>query len=357
METRSASGLAGRATPNDHAGRTDHAGPADPATPAEWTGRADRAAAKLLRVAVASVGRLPRGPAYALADALAPLVALALRRRERRVGPLGRGVRRNLRIAFRHDLDAASERRHERAYARHLARLAVEFCRLPHAGDALDAELAPEDLECLRRLRDRGRGLLLVTGHIGVWEGCPRVASALGEPLAIVVRPLPGPALEAAVRDVRRCAGQRLIDQRGALWPVVRALRRGELVGVLADEDVSERPIFAPFLGTPAATTPAPAFLQRLTGAPIAVVACHRVARGRLRLRVWDVIESQPTGDREKDLERVTRRMNAALSRAIRAEPAQWLWGSRRFATRPPGERPGPDGLPPPAPEPQEDRP
>ena len=103
-----------------------------------------------------------------------------------------------------------------------------------------------------------------------------------------------------------------------------------------------------PFLGTLAATTPSVAFLQRVTGAPIVVASVHRIGRERWRCHVWRVIRFDPTRDAEGARARGHgRAVSEALSRAILAYPEQWFWGSRRFLTRPPGEQPGPDGLPP----------
>lgn len=123
--------------------------------------------------------------------------------------------------------------------------------------------------------------------------------------------------------ELRSSAGTRVLAKWGILLPLKRALDRGEMVGLLTDEDARERQLFVPFLGTLAATTPSVAFLQRVTGATIVVASVNRVGR------------------------EVTAQVSAALSRAIHAHPEQWLWGSRRFLTRPPGEQPGPDGLPP----------
>jgi KDO2-lipid IV(A) lauroyltransferase len=113
------------------------------------------------------------------------------------------------------------------------------------------------------------------------------------------------------------------------------------------DENVREEPLFVPFLGTVAATGSTAARLHRLTGAPLVVVTCQRTGVGRFRYHVWKIIRHTPTEDREADLLAITREMYEGLSRAVRSYPDQWFWGSRRFLTRPPGEVPGPDGLPP----------
>jgi lauroyl/myristoyl acyltransferase len=67
----------------------------------------------------------------------------------------------------------------------------------------------------------------------------------------------------------------------------------------------------------------------------------------RYNLRVYDVIEGAGTGDRDADMLAITARVNRGLTQAVAEAPEQWFWQSRRFRHRPPGETPGPDGLPP----------
>jgi KDO2-lipid IV(A) lauroyltransferase len=145
--------------------------------------------------------------------------------------------------------------------------------------------------------------------------------------------------------ELRASGGQRCVGQRGGLAALREALARGEIAGLLADEDEPGARVFTPFLGTLAASSTTAAWLQRRSGAPIAVVSCERTGRERYRIRLWRVIEPGPTGRDERS--RVTAEINAALGEAIRARPAQWLWGARRFATRPPSERADACGLPP----------
>jgi KDO2-lipid IV(A) lauroyltransferase len=229
--------------------------------------------------------------------------------------------------------------------------LAVDFCRMPRIDAAnLARHVDFRALAELRKLHAEGRGVICVSGHIGVWELLGHAACLAGVPVSIVARRIPRPPLHDLVDSIRRHAGQEMITQRGALWQLKKALGRGRVIGLLADEDTPAKPIFVPFLGTLAASNPAAAFLQRVSGAPIAVVGCQRVGRERFRIDVWRVIPYAGTPDADADATPVTAAIAEALSRAILARPEQWLWGSRRYLTRPSGERPGPDGLPPRAP-------
>jgi KDO2-lipid IV(A) lauroyltransferase len=307
-----------------------------------------RAAGRALGLVAAALERLPGPLAYALADAAAPGVAAFCVAHELRASRRGRGARRNLRIAYRETLRPRDAWRLLARHGRHLAHLCVDFCRMPRLDAARIARHVDlEALAALRRLLAEGRGLVCVSGHLGVWELLGHAASVEGLPVTVVTRRLPLAPVDALVARIRRSGGQRCVPQRGALWALRKALAKGEVAGLLADEDERRAPIFAPFLGTLAASSPAAAFLQRVSGAPIAVLSCERAGRERYRLRLWRVIRPPRGASPAEAMRRVTAEINAALGEAILAQPEQWLWSSRRFRTRPPGEHPGLDGLPP----------
>ncbi len=307
-----------------------------------------RAAGLALRLLTSAFRRMPGLLAYAIADAASlPLVAATLLH-ERRVAPLGRGLFRNQRIVFREGLTLRESWRLLFAWARHMCHLFVDFCRMPRLrADALERSVDARSLRELIPLLEEGRGLICVSGHLGVFELGAYLPNLVGFPITVAVRPTGIAPIDAVLTSIRRASGTRVLDKWGILLPLKRVLERGEAVGLLADEDVRKRPIFVPFLGTLAATRPSAAFLQRVSGAPIVVASVNRVARGRWRCHVWRVIRSLPGAAGESAEREVTAAVSEALSRAILAYPEQWFWGSRRFFTRPPGERPGPDGLPP----------
>ncbi len=307
-----------------------------------------RLAGFALRAVTVAFRWLPRWLAYGIADvASLPLVATTLLH-ERRVAPLGRGLFRNQRIVFRDRLTRRETWRLLFAWARHMTYLFVDFCRMPRLqADAFERRVDARAFRELIPLAEEGRGLICVSGHLGVWELCPHLPSLVGFKMTVVVRPTGIAPVDDVLTAIRRSGGTNVVRKWGILLPLKRALERGEMVGLLTDEDARERPIFVPFLGTLAATTPSVAFLQRVTGAPIVVASVHRTGRERWRCHVWRVIRSEPVHDAEAHEREVTAAVSEALSSAILAYPEQWFWGSRRFLTRPPGEQPGPDGLPP----------
>lgn len=291
---------------------------------------------------------LPSFLAYSFADLCVPLVVAATLVRERSLRARGRGMRRNLEIVFRGALTPKRWRRALWAWGRHMTWLAVDFCRMPRVQRANYArQVDTAELAHGPGLPREGHGVIYASAHAGCWEIQGHAATLHGIPLAVVARPIANPRLERLVTAIRTSGGQEVIHKWGTLWSVKKALDAGRNIGILADEDVRARPVFVPFLGTLASANPAIAELHLATGAPIVVITCPRVGRGRYRFRVWDVVRHPPSGDRESDRAAVLRRVSAGLTRAILAHPEQWLWGARRFATRPPGEIPDAGGLPP----------
>ena len=295
------------------------------------------------------VGVLPNRLAYALGDLLAVPWFLYWSLRDRG-GRRSSGYWRNVRIAFRAGapLGPTRPRRHLWRWSRHIAWLAIDFCRMGRITRAnAHAHCDLTEYPRLEALYREGKGLIFATGHIGVWDVSGHVAGLLGLPLWSVFRPSPLPALNRLIERLRTGSGQTVVARKNVLRTLLKVLGEGKVTGILADGGGKHSAVEAPFLGTAARTVASPALLHLATGAPIAVVAVLRTGRMRYRLRVYDVIRDAGTGDRERDLVAITTRVNAALTRGVAEAPEQWFWQSRRFRHRPPGEVATADGLPP----------
>lgn len=293
---------------------------------------------------------LPGFIVYPFANMIAVFLFVSSIRHDRRVEKKGRGMSRNQKIAFRSQWTPRLGRKLRWGWARHVAHTVVDFARFPRlTADNIRRFVNLDEAEGLRAAISDGGGAICATGHIGMWELTCFGPGAIGLPVNGVARPLPIRSLDRLIQGLRECRGARVLPKWGVLFPLRKALQRGELVGLVVDEEVRENPVFAPFLGTAAATNPVPAILHLRTRRPLLVIGCHRQKgwRPRYRFHLWDTIPYASTGDVRRDVQRVTEAMNDGLSRAIEAYPEQWLWGARRFGTRPEGEELAGDGLPP----------
>ncbi len=193
-----------------------------------------------------------------------------------------------------------------------------------------------EGFEHFERARARGKGVLFATAHLGNWELSAFAHALLAEPLNIVVRPLDNPFIDSLVERRRTLSGNRLIDKTDAARSILRALRKGEAVGVLIDQNSSESEgVFVGFFGIKACANLAFARIAAHSGAAVVPgFALWDPQLARYTLRFFPEIEI--TGDSSSD----TQRLQTILENVIRQYPDQWLWIHRRWKTRPSGEAP-----------------
>jgi KDO2-lipid IV(A) lauroyltransferase len=203
--------------------------------------------------------------------------------------------------------------------------------------------------ENLRAARARGKGVFLLSAHLGNWEVGALVAGLLGEPISPVARPLDNRLLEEELDRRRRRFGNRPISKRDAAKEILRAIARNETVAILVDQNVLAREaVFVPFFGRPAATTPSLARIQLRTGAAVVPVFTWPLGDGRYRLEFEKpILPEEFDGahvDRDERVRRATARYMEVTEAAIRKDPAAWLWIHNRWKTKPPSPRETGDG-------------
>jgi KDO2-lipid IV(A) lauroyltransferase len=284
-----------------------------------------------LRAAAFGIGRLPAGVARHLGDALGGL-AFRLLLRERRK------ALESLAIAFPEKSE--SERRALGLECfRHLGRCAFELACLNEMPSSLDSwvEWPAADRQRLERAVAQGRGVVLATGHVGNWEVLGQcLARSKIATLSAVARPTTDPRLTLWVDGLRMEGGLRSLwrGTDGAAKSILRALRSGEMLALLIDQDTDVQSVFVPFFGRPAATPRAVADLVLRTNAPVMVAFCLRKPDGVYRVSI-DEVSFEPTGEREVDVVSLTARLTARIEEAIRRAPEQWVWMHRRWKTQP----------------------
>lgn len=288
----------------------------------------------LFRFGAGALALLPRPASAAFGRALARLY-LRVTRSRRRI------ALENLAAAFP-EKSRADIARIARASAESLGTAFVEFLEVSAMSETeIRSRVRVVGEEHLRAARARGRGAFVLTAHLGGWELGAIRAGLLGAPFRPVVRPLDNPLLEAELARRRTRFGNCPIAKREAARDILRALSRGETVGILADQNVLAREaVFVPFFGRLAATTPALALLQLRTEAPVVPAFAWPEGRGRYRLEFEKPIladEFRGAGiDREEAVRRATARYMEVTEAAIRRAPAAWLWMHDRWRTRPP---------------------
>jgi KDO2-lipid IV(A) lauroyltransferase len=229
--------------------------------------------------------------------------------------------------------DAAARRRIVREMFRATGRNLVDLFRLPRTGPEEFARIVSfEGLEHLDRALARGRGAVVLSAHLGNWEVLGAALAARGYPMNIIARRIFDPRSDRLLNRWRRACGVRVVTRQDGLFPAVRALRRGEVVGTLADQDTRGPAVFADFFGRPARTPEGPFRIARRTGAALVPLWIHLGEDGVHRVRVLPEIPPPAQGGIHADAERWHR----ILEEAVRERPEQWVWHHRRWKSSPP---------------------
>ena len=253
---------------------------------------------------------------------------------------LRRTGRRNLELAFP-ELTQPERRRLLRGCFENLGRLLGVFSQFTAANtQTLRSLIECEGLEHIDAARERGRGVILFTGHVGAWELSSFALSLVGYPLSFLVRRIDNPKIEKLIDERRERLGNCTIDKRSAAREMLLTLQGGGTLGILVDLNTLDREgIFVDFFGLPASTTFMLAKLAlRTEAAVLPVFAPWDRARRRFLLKIEAPLIVARSGDHEDDVRRLTQLFTGVVEKYVRRYPDQWLWIHRRWKTRPPGE-------------------
>jgi KDO2-lipid IV(A) lauroyltransferase len=258
-----------------------------------------------------------------------------------------RGYRRlahvNVRIALGGELSFDQQRRLVLHAARNMAREFLElfvWLRLPEEKRRRLVDLA--GVEHLRAARSGGKGVILVTAHLGNFPILSLGLTLSGFPNAFVTQQFKVESTGTYFGKLASRLGVELIDalprSRCAL-ECVRQLNENKAVLMALDMDARSEGIFVDFFGKPASTYSGPLVLARRTGAPVLPAFLIRQPDGRHRAFIHPPLPTPDAHSRQaEDYVEALREYNRLLESYIRKYPDQWAWTSKRWRTRPPAE-------------------
>jgi KDO2-lipid IV(A) lauroyltransferase len=229
-----------------------------------------------------------------------------------------------------------------RAAYKNLGRTFVETALLDSLGrDGIRALIeSVEGWEEIDAAMSKGKGAVLVTGHIGNWELAGAYVAARGVPLDAIARGMANPLFDAYVNETREQIGMTIVHDSEAVKRAPRSLRAGRAVAFVADQGVlGLASTYVPFFGRPAKTPRGAAVFALRFEVPVIFVVALRLPSGRFRV-VVERIDAQRTGDRDRDVDAIVARFTERLEHWVREAPSQYFWQHRRWRRQPPDTPP-----------------
>src|ERR1700677_221210 len=289
----------------------------------------------LVWTVVKLLGWPPRRVARGI-GALVGRIALLLTPRLRRAGDL------NLRLAFPQKT-AAERQQILRTLYRNLGWLLAEFCQMPrYTPECAQRFIRYEGLEHYLAAREHGKGVLILTGHLGAWELSSFYHSLMGYPMSIVIRRLDNPLVDNLVNHIRCLHGNQVLHKDDFARGLLASMRRGETVGILMDTNMTPpQGAFVDFFGHLACTGSGMARVAIKTGAKVLPgFLLWDEATQQYVLRFGAALDLPVSDDTEADALAHTALFTRVIEEYVRQYPDQWLWVHRRWKTRPQGEAP-----------------
>jgi len=191
--------------------------------------------------------------------------------------------------------------------------------------------------ESRRVMMESDEPIMMLSGHLGVWEVAVPVISTF-RPMIAVARVMQNPYVESFMAGTHFRGRITVISKnQGFSTQVMRQWETEKAaLTIVMDQRAGRSGIWMSFMGRPAKMFTSPARIHLKSGHPIIVGAFVRVGPFRYRMVVGDVIRYAPTGDREADVRAITAQTVAVLESCIRRWPEQYLWAHNRWKEKPP---------------------
>ena len=251
-------------------------------------------------------------------------------------------TRTNLKLCFP-DMDATKRNTLGRQSLEHtfqtiLEAGAVWFWPFPKT---LELILAVEGLDLLQAAKAAGKGVIVMSPHVGNWEILGLWLNTCGcGPTSQLYQALESRLLDAAIHKARSRSGARMVatDSKG-IGDLLRALKKGEVVGILPDQvPTANGGEFAPFFKIPALTMTLLNRLQKKTGAEVLL---GYAIRGKRHDKEGFIIKLQAPDPKiyAEHMPAALSGLNRTIEQAVIENPEQYGWEYKRFKRQPKGRK------------------
>ncbi len=262
--------------------------------------------------------RLPPSVAYKLFGWIGDISYWVLPRRRA-------NVRRNLSMVLRGGTEGLGQLIRETF--REGARYYYDTFRVPALTDEeLEATITLRGWEHLEKGLEGGKGVVLVTAHLGSPVLVAQILAVRRCRVVSVVEAVNPPQLLELMTRARGSRGIRLVPLGPSIFRVLNeSLARNEIVGLVADRDLQGSGVRAEFFGAETVMPSGPVTLALRTGAALVPAFTYRRRDGGFLARIEEPLSMTRTGKLKEDVRLNTQRLAAVLEKAIAEKPEQWI--------------------------------
>jgi len=234
------------------------------------------------------------------------------------------------------ELDSAEILTYVQKNFEHIGMCGVEMLRfdmfeLGHKKD--EKYIIYENAHLLEEAMALGRGVLLLSAHLGFWEVGGFSLADHGIQFDMVAKPLKNPLTDHYFSRLRKSFGAEILNSRQGARRILKSLRANHVVGIMLDQHISPPgAVDVEFFGRKAYTTTAIANMAMKHQIPIVPVFCLRQPDNRYKIWAEPMLLLEGAG--EGAVIANTQQLTAIIEAAVRKDISQWFWMHKRWRIR-----------------------
>jgi KDO2-lipid IV(A) lauroyltransferase len=200
--------------------------------------------------------------------------------------------------------------------------------------EEIRSRIVVEGKEHMDEALSSGRGVMMITGHIGNWEILGHIPKVLGTRFCIMADVRKDPKLEAIVSKIRERCGATILPPTGTFHMLVEELKKGRTIGMVIDmRGDQENDLLCDVLGMQAPTKSAPAFIA-LKGNALIMPVYTIKHKGAYHWYFSKAVDAAQFGDGDEAVQKLSDFMQSWVASVVRKHPEQWFWLYTRWLKR-----------------------
>ncbi|MBW8000890.1 MAG: lysophospholipid acyltransferase family protein [Planctomycetes bacterium] len=190
--------------------------------------------------------------------------------------------------------------------------------------------------EYAKWLMKEGNGFLMIAAHYSNFEIMGYMLGLFDFDAYSIARPLDNKFISDYLYGVRKRAGQKIIDKKGASAMMEHISSSGATLCFIADQDAGRKGLFVDFFGRKASTYKSIGLLAMTYNLPIGIAYSRRVGnKFYFEIAIDRVILPEEWADKDDPLRWITQEYTAEIEKFVRVDPSQYWWLHRRWKHRP----------------------
>jgi len=213
------------------------------------------------------------------------------------------------------------------------AEILVDTVRYAYMSDEeIRNKVKVEGKQHLDTALSNGRGIMMITGHIGNWEIISHIPRVLGIQFCVMADVRKDKRLESIVDRIRSRSGATILPPKGKALMLIKELKKDHTIGMVVDNRGEKKDgLLCNVFGMPAPTNPAPAFIA-IKGNALVLPVYAIKQRGSYRIRFSKAAGTFGIG--ETAMRHLSDFMQSWVSSVVKEHPHQWFWLYSRWVKR-----------------------